>query len=76
MLIQMKEIKTKTYPLDQGFFVDITTTCKTYQAWLYHKEYSFKYLMFEVPKKQQDYDIFLDIVEANVQEYIDQYLTN
>lgn len=76
MLIQMKEIKTKTYPLDKGFFLDIVTRCKKYKAWLYHKDYGNKYLMFEMLKEQQTYEQFLEIVELNAPDYIDYYKRN
>lgn len=77
MLIEMKEIKTKTYPLDQGFFLDVTTTCKQYDAWLYHKNYGIKEHIYGMNKCDIEYDNFLDLIESTIAEdikfFVDDY---
>lgn len=76
MLIQMKEIKTKTYPLDKGFFLDITTGCKEYNAWLYHKDYGIKSHIYGMFKCDIEYNEFLDLLENTINDDIDLYVDN
>lgn len=74
----------KTYQYNSDYYVDITAFAgKTpdendvREAWLYHKDYGVKMLMFGCPAKQtygyQEYDAFLAMVEANVEDYIKLY---
>lgn len=80
-------IKTTTYetPFD-GFLVDIVEQTDTfangetepmYYAWLYHKDYGVKDLMFgSMAKQHQNKRDFIDMVEANLcnQNYIEGYM--
>lgn len=68
-----KEVKTKTYVADKGYMVDIITTCATYSAYIYHRDYGIKILMFGMPKKQQSYEEFLKIVDINFEGHKKQY---
>lgn len=70
MLIQIKEIKTKSYPLNQGFWIDIVTSCKEYNAWLYHKSYGIKEHIYGMQKQDITYDDFLDLIENTIDEDI------
>lgn len=66
--------QTETYSVGyKGYKVDIVTTKNSYEAWLYCGLYSIKSLMFGVPKEQQSKEKFLNIVKANLNEYIDIY---
>ena len=62
-----------TYFFDHHYIVDIFNVDDTYEAWLYNREYGIKDLMFGMPVEQQSFDEFLEIVEANVPEYIELY---
>ena len=70
---ELKDLKTRTYDAGHGYEVDIVTNDQngTYKAYLYHKEYGNKIFMFGMPIEQQSYDVFLEIVAANVDDYID-----
>lgn len=67
------EIKTTTYEYDAGYYIDIVEKSEEYEAFIYHKDYGIKLHMFGMPKSQQDYTAFLDIVEANAGDYIKDY---
>ena len=62
-----------TYCFDHHYMVDIFKVDDTYEAWLYNREYGIKDFMFGMPVEQQSFDEFLEIVEANVPEYIELY---
>ena len=62
-----------TYCFDSHYMVEIFKVDDTYEAWLYNREYGIKDLMFGMPVEQQSFDEFLEIVEANVPEYIELY---
>ena len=66
-------IKTETYQINGGFMIDIVTTDEEYDAFLYHKKNGIKSMMFGGLKKQQSYKEFLELVEANVEDYIPNY---
>ena len=68
------ENTTETYWYQGGWFVDIVTTPEEYKAYLYNKEYCIKSLIFGVPKKQQRYQTFLQMVELSVDEHIQYYI--
>ena len=66
--------KTETF-IHDDFFVDIVSTGKDYEAWLYKKDYSLKMLMFGMPEAQQSYNVFLEIVanSLSTKEYQEIY---
>ena len=62
-------IKTITFEVNKepGFLVDIVENKELYYAWLYHKDYGIKELMFGSAKDQHpNIDDFIDMVEANI----------
>lgn len=71
----MKEIKqeSRVYEYDDDFRVEVVTGDENYEAWLWHKDYGIKSLMFGMPKSQQSYEEFLDTVEATIVMDITQY---
>lgn len=70
-------IKTATFELDQfsDFLVEIEETATDYNAFLYHKEYAIKSLMFGMPKEQQSKKCFMQLVEYNAPDYISIYIS-
>ena len=50
------------------YYIDIVTKDDIYEAWIYTDE-STKHYMFGMPKEQQSYFEFFQIVEANIDEY-------
>lgn len=73
--------QTITFALDihsvPGFMVDIVETPTEYEAWLYHKDYGIKELMFGTNKTQhKDRADFCEMVENNLvnQGYIGGYI--
>lgn len=67
------EIRTTTYEAREGFRVDIVEKPVGPEAWLYHEHYGIKDLMFGGVWEQVTMESFLDVVEANLEEYIEDY---
>ncbi len=65
-------IQTTTFA-SNGYLIDVVTLANTYEAWIYREEYGIKHHMFDVPKEQQSYEAFLDIVRSSIKEYGDIY---
>lgn len=63
------------------YIVDIIELPEEWEAWLYHKDYTVKMLMFGSLKKQElidgpkecDLKAFIELVDRNVNDYIDDY---
>ena len=72
--MDMTNIKTETYRIDGKWLVDIQTKDDTYYAYLWHERYGIKDLMFGCPVKQQSYEEFISLVEANFEDYKDIYI--
>ena len=72
-MLELKATATTTYKYNDAYLVDITFDGETYGAWIYHKDYGIKDLMFGMPAKQQSFTAFISIVEANVADYIEDY---
>ena len=72
--MRMTGIKTDTYRIEGHWMVDIQTTETEYEAYLWNEKYGEKHLMFGMPIAQQYYEEFLDIVEANFDEYKEDYI--
>ena len=84
---ELKGIKTRTYEYDDEYRVDIIETedpdnkgYKYWEAFLYHKNYGTKTLMFGTPELQphciygnETYDGFLESVWVNAPWYINTY---
>ena len=71
--MERTEIKIETFKYDENYLIDVVTLKDTYEAWVYHKNYGVKSLMFGCPIEQQTYQFFLEMVEANADEYIEFY---
>ena len=74
------ERKTTSYRVSDysDYIVDIVELSDEWEAWLYHKDYGVKMLMFGFAKKDQNnypipQEMFLELVDANVNDYIDDY---
>lgn len=72
-MIKLDDVKTETFWVRDLFFVDVNTLPENYEAWIYHKEYGVKMLMFGMPKYQQSYEEFLELVDDDAATYIDNY---
>lgn len=64
------------YKLPDGFMVDIVTLSDTFEAYIYHKDYGTKNLMFEISKDGIDYDSFVSMVNNNMSFSINNYTEN
>lgn len=62
--------RTKTY-VHHGYLIDIVANRNDYEAWIYADDMGEKHLMFGAPKCQQAYNDFLDLVQANFDDYTD-----
>lgn len=75
-------ITTKTYSVSanpeypDGFYVDIVTMPDTFGAYIYHKDYGTKNLIFEISKDDIDYDSFVSMVNNNMSFSINNYTEN
>lgn len=67
--MRMTGIKTDTYTIDDKWMVDIQTTETEYMAYIWHEDYGVKNLMFGGLIEQNYYEEFLEIVEANFDDY-------
>lgn len=73
--------KIHTYEADDGFMVDIVDKDDAFEAWIYHKDYGIKDLMWGEPKKNtifgepftQTLQGFKSLVEANLEAYAGDY---
>lgn len=64
-------ISTTTYQ-DGDFCIDIVAFPENYyEAWIYKKDIGVKDLMFGM--HEESYDLFLDIVDVNLEEYEESY---
>lgn len=71
---RLNEIKTETYTLC-GFIVDIVENSEDFEAYIQKTGYGVKSLVFGMPKNQQTYNDFLDLVEINLlnEPYFEDY---
>lgn len=70
----MKRTNTVTITYDvefQDFMVDVVKTDYGYEAYLYKSTYGVRDLMFGL--QEDDLEKFIDIVEANLVEYMHMY---
>ena len=73
MKAKRSDIKTETFELEDGYFLDAVTLPEYYEFYIYHKNIGYKMLMFGLPKYQQDYDEAVEIAFYNTEEYIEVY---
>lgn len=73
------KISIESWEAWDGFMFDLVTrsgdTMKddTYEAWVYHKDYGVKMLMWGVPQDSTDYWGFKDMVASTLEENIEGY---
>lgn len=70
------DIKTSTYNVGEGFFVDIVDLKEIYEIYLYHETIGVKELMFGLPKGSITFKNCIEIVERNLENenYIQNYI--
>lgn len=85
-MIKMDEIKVTTYTKGYDFknkswmfLIEVVDLGDTFEAWIRLHNYGIAELMFGMPKKQSnghdvDYDRFMDMVEANFDDYAMPYI--
>ena len=75
-MIKLEYIKTTTYACDGGFFVDLIENRrgKLHEAYIYHKDYGVKSLMFGCPVSETKHYQFFAMVLANLEEYKQDYI--
>ena len=68
---EIKEIKTYTYDMGDGFRVDIVTDFEKseYEAWVYHTNYGKKIQMFGVEILSTSYKELMEMAETNHYDY-------
>lgn len=67
--------QTSTFKLGEGFLLDITCNaerdpCPEYEAWLWHKNYGVKELLYGA---NQEYDDFIDTALYYAEDFKDYY---
>ncbi len=72
---KLKDVTITTYQYDDNFLIDIVKDDKdgTYEAWIYHRAYGIKSMMFGVSSETNTIEMFLTLVEANAEEYLEIY---
>ena len=90
MALVKMETRTETYWIRDKWFVDITISpnrdAHIIEAWLYHKDYGNKDMMFgeawddkekhtiqPIPENISTYEEFLEMVEIDIDDYIRIY---
>ena len=68
------EITIESWEAWDGFILDLVTKgTETYEAWIYHRDYGVKTLMWGVPQDSTSYDEFKDMVASSVEDNIEGY---
>ena len=66
----MKKSSVKITRYTSGkFYVDIVEKSNDWEAWIGHNSYGVSDLMFGIPKKGTDFDLFMELVLCNLPEY-------
>ena len=68
--------QTSTFKLDNGFLLDIVCNaeydpCPQYQAWLWHKDFGVKELLYGA---NQEYDDFIETALYYAEDFKDYYV--
>ena len=73
---ELKNVITTTYEMEPDWKIDIVREGNMAEAFIYENNVGVKSLMFGMDLKENGftYDYFLEIVEANFEEYRDIYL--
>ena len=72
MLKKIEKTLLATYQYED-YYIEIIEFDGEYEAWLQHKDYGVKDLMFETLKDQQELAAFLASVEEKLPQYIEKY---
>ncbi len=75
-MVELTNIKTRTYEYDSNYYVDIVERNDWYEAYIYDSNIGFKSFMFGMLKSEISYESFLDAVLDNIDEYIESYLND
>lgn len=62
----------KIYEKDD-WIVEVWIVNDDFEAWIQHKDYGIKSLMFGMPAQQQSTQDFMKIVENSIDEYVEYY---
>ena len=65
--------RTITYVYDNDYMVDLVATRDSFESWMYNKDYTTKMFLFGVPKDQQSYFEFMQLVKKTIPDYIENY---
>ncbi len=68
-------IITETYECKKGFYVDVVYDGITYEAWIYHKAYGQKMLMFGITA-QNGKSIIMEMIKSTIDNSINSYINN
>ena len=56
-----------------GFYVDIVSSSKLFESWLYHEQYGIKTFLFGVMKKDYSRQDCIEMTEAVLETSIENY---
>lgn len=79
--MKLLSVKTETYDVGEGFMVDVVENGEEFVMWITHKDHGTKQYCFGSPIQNWQWDEphkiskdeFLEMVEANLPEYIEEY---
>lgn len=75
--IEMKKLTnyklTEYYEYNDEYCICIDEVEDSYEAWLFKKDYGFRTFILGLQNEQLNKDEFIDILEDNVEEYIQFY---
>jgi len=73
---ELKSVKTTTYDVGDGFFIDIVYFAIRWDTWIYHKDYDLKALMSTMDVEAGDFTAFeraQSWARSNVSDWKDDY---
>ena len=71
---KLKNHTITTYIYKNVWRIDIVNNRSTYEAWLYHRDYGIKTLMFSMESNDfESLDKFIELVEINATDYCQIY---
>lgn len=74
-LKKIADHKTETFDVGEGYLMDVITmpSNEMYEAWIYHKDYGIKSLMFGISQNDMTYEEFIETAYCNTDDYISFY---
>ena len=74
-LSKLTDVTTETYWIQDNYLMDIQTSEIGYEAYIYNSIYGVKMLCVGIPKTQQTYEEFIDLVsyDTNIKNWISAY---